>query len=96
MIRRGVAKSQAADRSASEPGVSHDGVASSSSVPPQLVWQQSLYGTGRVQAVRRELKPDLWKIAYKGVRRLASQSGGRRLASQSGGVCVCVCVCVWV
>ena len=35
----------------------------------------SLYGTGRVQAVRRELKPDLWKIAYKGVRRLVSESG---------------------
>ena len=35
----------------------------------------SFYGTGRVQAVRRELKPDLWKIAYKGVRRLVSESG---------------------
>lgn len=36
--------------------------------------QQSLYGTGRIQAVRTELKPDLWKVAYMGVRRLASQS----------------------
>ncbi len=35
-------------------------------------------GTGRIQAVRTELKPDLWKLAYMSVRSLSRQ------------VCVCV------
>ena len=74
-------------RLTSDQGEQYDGVGSmSSGVPPSLTRQQSLYGTGRVQAVRKELKPDLWKIAYKGVRRLMSQSE----------VCVCVCACACV
>ena len=57
-------------RSTSGPGVGHTDVGSvTGSQTP------SLYGTGRIQAVRGELKPDLWKIAYKGVQRLTSQSG---------------------
>lgn len=67
---RGVVTPQAPERSASEPGVRDD----SGGVPPQLMRQQSVSGTGRVQAVRGELKPDLWKIAYKGIQQLVSQS----------------------
>jgi len=35
----------------------------------------SLYSkhTGRNQAVRTELKPDVWKLAYLGVKKLAEQ-----------------------
>ena len=64
--RRGVSVTGEPGRSESAPGVIQtDG---GTPVPP------SLYGTGRVQAVRQELKPDLWKIAYQGVLRLVSQS----------------------
>ena len=69
-VVRGVVTPQAPERSTSEPGVHADG----GGVPPPLMRQQSLSGTGRVQAVRRELKPDLWKIAYKGIQQLMSQS----------------------
>jgi hypothetical protein len=67
--RRGVSVTGEPGRSGSAPGVIQtDG---GTVIPPAPL---SLYGTGRVQAVRQELKPDLWKIAYQGVRRLVSQS----------------------
>ena len=81
---RGVVTPQAPERSASEPWIHPDG----GGLPPLLVRQQSLSGTGRSQAVRGELKPDLWKIAYKGIQQLVSQSS-------PVGVVVLRCV-VWV
>ena len=57
-------------RAGSAPGViqTDGGDVAQALLPP------SLYVTGRIQAVRQELKPDLWKIAYQGVRRLVSQT----------------------
>ena len=69
LSRRGVSVTREPSRTASVPGVIQtDGGAPS--LPPTPL----PYGTGRVQAVRQELKPDLWKIAYQGVRRLMSIS----------------------
>lgn len=52
--------SRIASRTVSEPGTA-------------TLRQASLYnkGTGRNQAVRTELKPDLWKLAYLGLKKLA-------------------------
>lgn len=84
---RGVVTPLAPERSASVPGgIQPDG----GGVPPQLMRQQSLSGTGRVQAVRGELKPDLWKIAYKGIQRLMSQS-----TTVGVTVLVYLWVCTW-
>lgn len=43
-------------------------------------------GTGRNVAIKTELKPDLWKVAYQGVRQLTVSSSIPQLLGNSLGV----------